>query len=350
MEERSGRPPTALPPRLAAAIDARLEGRPRAELAASARRISECYRAGGTTSDAIRDETDALAYALTRMPATYAAAAAALARLAEHWPDFLPRSVLDVGCGLGAASYAASTRWPEIEATFLDRSGPFLALAQALAKESRFAALGTIIEAEFAYFLRALAAGDRAETTRQALSHASQFELVVASYALTEIADDALPRLADGLWARTSGALVIVEPGAPHDYARLMTVRNRLVELGATILAPCPHNGPCRLTAPEWCHFSVRLARSRAHKMLKGADAPFEDEKFSYLIAASGGAPSSARLIGPVRRSKPGATLRLCAKDGIRETLIRKRDKSGFEKIRRKDWGDSLDALSEEAG
>ena len=49
-----------------------------------------------------------------------------------------------------------------------------------------------------------------------------------------------------------------------------------------------------RLLAPDWCHFTQRLPRSRAHKQIKEADVPFEDEKFSYVAltrARSRGVP-----------------------------------------------------------
>ena len=110
-------------------------------------------------------------------------------------------------------------------------------------------------------------------------------DLVVASYALTEIDDGALPGVVDALWARAGRGLALIEPGTPRDYARLMTLRQRLIGAGARIALPCPHDRPCPLRAPDWCHFATRLARSRDHKLLKGADAPFEDEKFCYLVA-----------------------------------------------------------------
>ncbi len=324
------------PPGLSAAIEARLEGRPRAALQESARRLSEAYRARRPTQEAIRDETDALAYALTRMPATYAASMAALERLAKMRPKFAPMSLLDVGCGIGAATYAASTLWLEIsDATLLDRSRAFLALARDIACDSGFEAL-------------ARASFIDADLTRLP-SPAVQYELVVASYALTELADDAHAKLADALWARTSDALVIVEPGTPRDYARLLQVRARLIELGATILAPCPHNAPCPLTAPDWCHFSVRLPRRRAHRLLKEAQAPFEDEKFAYLIASRTGTPAPSRIIAPPRAGKGGIMLKLCTGAGVGETFVPKRDKARYDRIRRKDWGDPTDAPVEES-
>lgn len=331
------RPPPALPLPLAQAIEARLEGRPQAPLRESARRLSENYRARRSTRDAIRDEDDALAYALTRMPATYAAIGAVLGRLAEEQPGFAPRRLLDAGCGLGAAAYAAREVWPGLAAvTLLDRSAAFLALATALMAENGDAPLreAQTVEAD----LLGLPAQDDVP-----------YDLVVAAYALTEIAESALPIVVDSLWARASGALVIVEPGTPRDHARLLALRGRLIGLGGRLLAPCPHEAPCPMRAPDWCHFSVRLPRRRAHRLLKGADAPFEDEKFAYLaVSRQGGAPAPARVIAPARVNKAGISLKLCTNKALCETFIPKREKARYEQIRRKDWGDPLRAPAEE--
>jgi ribosomal protein RSM22 (predicted rRNA methylase) len=329
-------PSPELPAPLAAAIEARLAGRAQIVLRERARLLSENYRARRPTFETIRDETDALAYAATRMPATFAAIVTALGRLREERPDFAPKLMLDAGCGLGAAACAAATLWPSLaEIVLLDRSALFLRLATELMREAGVPAALQAVEADFA--------------APSALA-AAQIDLVVVGYALTEIADSDLPAVVDRLWAQTSGALVIIEPGTPRDHARLMEVRRRLVALGANILAPCPHAAPCPLAAPDWCHFSVRLPRRRAHKLLKGAEAPFEDEKFAYLAVGrfAAAVPASARIIGPPRAGKAGVFLKLCADKSFRETFIPKRAKARYEQIRRKDWGDPLRAPAEE--
>src|ERR1700722_9510847 len=96
-----------LPAELKAALDARLHGLSRVEAAGRAALISKTYRDGGN-STAIRTGIDALAYALARMPATYAAVTASLNALGEIRPEFAPASLIDVGAGPGTAVWAAS--------------------------------------------------------------------------------------------------------------------------------------------------------------------------------------------------------------------------------------------------
>src|SRR3954452_10352909 len=99
--------PPALPVELKAALEAKLHGLSRSDAAERSARISETYRAGGGSA-AIRTGTDALAYALARMPATYAAVTASLNALCEIRPDFAPKTLLDVGAGPGTATWAAA--------------------------------------------------------------------------------------------------------------------------------------------------------------------------------------------------------------------------------------------------
>lgn len=321
---------TAPPPELTAALARLLDERSRRALAERTTRISALYRAGRTTAQAILDEDDALAYALYRLPATYAATIHALGRLAERAPDFAPRRMLDLGAGLGTASLAAREVWPQMdENVLLDRSAPFLALARRLAGES-------LAEAR-------IIAGDLAAPP----DLGPAFDLVVASYALTEIAEEKLDAAVDAAWSRCAGALALVEPGTPRDHARLMRMRARLVAAGAHVSLPCPHSAPCPLEAPDWCHFSVRLARSRDHKLLKGADAPFEDEKFAYLVATRAEAsiePAPARMLARPEVLKHGLRIKLCAAAGIEEVTVLKRDKQKFGPIKKKDWGDEVAA------
>src|SRR6476661_10113354 len=122
-----------LPAELKAALDARLQGLSRNDAAERASLISQTYRDGGGSS-AIRSEADALAYALARMPATYAAMSASLNALCEIRPDFAPSSLLDVGAGPGTATWAAAEAFPSLrDFALLDANDALRSLALELA-------------------------------------------------------------------------------------------------------------------------------------------------------------------------------------------------------------------------
>src|SRR5580692_2472940 len=160
-----------LPAELKAALDAKLHGVSRSDAAERAAIISRTYRGGGN-SGAIRSETDALAYALARMPATYAAVTASLNALREIRSDFAPNSLLDVGAGPGTATWAAAEAFASLENfTLLDANRALRALALDLAGGS----------------LRLRDIDYRHSNARAALADTPAADLVVASYVIAEI-------------------------------------------------------------------------------------------------------------------------------------------------------------------
>src|SRR3954454_23056907 len=118
-----------LPAELKAALEARLHGLSRSDAAERSARISNTYRSGGGSA-AIRTGTDALAYALARMPATYAAVTASLNALCEVRPDFSPKTLLDIGAGSGTATWAATEIFPSLaDFTLIDANTALRTLA-----------------------------------------------------------------------------------------------------------------------------------------------------------------------------------------------------------------------------
>jgi ribosomal protein RSM22 (predicted rRNA methylase) len=309
-----------------------LDGVSRAALSVRAARLSDAYRAGGGSAQAIADPTDVLAYLVTRMPATYAAVAAALRQFRLVALDFAPTSLLDVGAGPGTASFAAVAAWPEIAAvTMIDSNPRFVAAAADLAVASGHPALAASqhILGDATRFGRDLPAAD----------------LVVAAYALAEVGDG--DAFVAALWKASVGALMLVEPGTPDGFARIRAARAGLIAAGASIAAPCPHDRACPIVAPDWCHFSGRLQRSRDHRLAKAADLSFEDEKFSYVVAMHPSialASYGARVLAAPRSSKAGLRLKLCRQDGtIAERAVPRRDRSAYAALRRVRWGDAVD-------
>src|SRR4051812_7935423 len=125
-----------LPAELKAALEAKLQGLSRNAAAGRAALISKTYRDGGG-SGAITSQGDALAYALTRMPATYAAVTAGLNALRAVASNFAPASLLDVGAGPGTASWAAAEAFSSLHSFHLvDANRALRALALDIASNS----------------------------------------------------------------------------------------------------------------------------------------------------------------------------------------------------------------------
>ncbi|WP_398483804.1 small ribosomal subunit Rsm22 family protein [Tardiphaga sp.] len=314
-----------LPAHISASLAARLHGVSRSDAAQRSDTISKTYRAGGG-STTIRTESDALAYALARMPATYAAVIASLNALQEIRPDFAPTSLLDCGAGPGTATWACAEAFETLESfALLDANPALRSLAIELAREN---------DRTITYTL-----GD-APTK---IIDAPSADLVIASYVINELADTAREKLVAAMWSKTNDTLVIVEPGTPAGYARILDARTQLIRAGAHVIAPCPHDETCPLLKPDWCHFSQRLQRSRVHKQLKSAELPYEDEKFIYLaVSRTPIAPRPSRVLAQPITTKIAITAKLCTTNGIIAAVAPKRDKALYSKFRKLDWGDAV--------
>ncbi len=319
-----------LPPQLQQAIRSLLEGVSRADLAARSDRISLAYRDGVPSVEAIDSKADVLAYVVARMPATYAALVHVFSEICDRAPRFAPKRLLDVGAGPGTASWAAIEAWPALAHVWLmDERAIFLDLAQQLARSGS----------------PPLMHSERINLDLTRPAHLPPGDLVVASYFLAEIPEARIAELTEFLWRACGGMFVVIEPGTPAGHRRILSVRDVLLARGARLVAPCPHEQACPLQPPDWCHFSQRLARSRDHKLAKSAVVPFEDEKFSYLVAARASISfqaASARVLGPTTKSKAGIELKLCEQGRVVSRAVPRRDKDAYAHHRHARWGDAF--------
>jgi len=316
---------TALPPELAAARDRLLVGVSRRDLAEQAAALSQRYR---SVAESHARTTELLAYAVTRMPATYAAVASVLDEITARAPEFSPRCLLDLGSGPGTVAWAATTVFREIEAvTTIDREPGFHELAAKLAQTDPLLARTTRLHADL----------------ERSLVISEQFDLVTAAFTLAEITLGRLPDVIETAWAMTSGMLVLVEPGTPAGFARILTARAQLVAAGGRIVAPCPQEGPCPLSGDDWCHFAARLPREKDHRAVKGGMAPFEDEKYTYIVVARGPVSAiEARVLKPPRVSKVETVAHLCGTHGLSEVRIPSRDRDAYRKSQKWRWGTAI--------
>jgi ribosomal protein RSM22 (predicted rRNA methylase) len=243
--------------------------------------------------------------------------------------DLAPKTLLDVGAGPGTATFAAAEVFPTLTTfALLDSNAALRRLALELAHDD------TRLN-DMTY-----QAGDISDAT--AKSDAA--DLVVASYVIGELAPAEQRELTQSMWAKCRDTLLVVEPGTPAGYGRIIALRAQLIAAGAHVLAPCPHDKACPLAAPDWCHFSQRLPRLRAHKQVKGAELPFEDEKFAYVaLMRTPLAPRPSRVLAQPRLSKVEVSAKLCTAKGLVFARIPRRDGSAYATARRWRWGDAVE-------
>ena len=316
----------ALPSDLRESMEQLLRNVPQRTLAARASEISEAYRTGRGSDVTIRDSAAAAAYLAVRLPATYAAIAAALDSVVASAPNFAPQSLLDFGAGPGTASWAAAQIWPSLRNIAMhDRNASLLSAAKHLSHTSSVPAL-------------------QAAQILTSLEPSATYDAVLAGYVFAELPAPEVTQMAKRLWDACRGILVIIEPGTPAGFERIRLIREMLLSLDAHMAAPCPGSYPCPIAQPDWCHFSVRLPRSRTHLRVKGADVPFEDEKFSYVAFARETVALrsiDARILARPHVMKPGIRFKLCTADGIVDRTVARRDPA-YKAATKKTWGDPL--------
>ena len=304
-----------------------------ANLAASAASLSAAYRSGAGVARATRPVADpraAAAYAAARMPATFAATALAMTEAARSLPDFAPRTQLDVGAGTGAAAWAARAVWPTLEnLVVIDREPSMIGLGRKIAASADPG--GPLPAATW-------------RTERLGAGPLAPADVVSAAYLLGELDDAERGAVVDGLWAATLGALVIVEPGSPAGFRRILAARAELIARGAAIAAPCPGQLPCPVTESNWCHFLARVERSPLHRRAKAGTRSWEDEPYAYVVATRLVADPSPRVVlGRPRHGSGRVELRICAADGrIERRIVSRREGSAYRAARDVAWGDRI--------
>ena len=320
-----------LPNELQLAAEELTAGYKQDKLKSIAAELSGRYRdKSGTGKSLLSEDTEAAVYANVRMPATYGAASKAVEYAAECCDTKGIGSLLDVGAGSGAATWAAVNVLPDIEkVTCLEREGAMRRVGEKLMKQSEEPAL---------------ADADWISGDLLTMNGDLSADMVISSYVLNELSQKDLDKAAEKLWSAADKLLIIIEPGTPKGFEVIRRVRDLLKEKGAYIAAPCPHSDACPLAADDWCHFTVRVARSRLHKLLKDGDVPYEDEKFSYIaLSKEPCRPAKARVLRHPYTEKGRITLELCTASGRQTRAVGKKDGTLFKAARKADHGDSIE-------
>lgn len=127
--------------------------------------------------------------------------------------------------------------------------------------------------------------------------------LALFSYSLTELTD--LPD-----WAYQCEALMLVEPSTQQDGRKLLQLRDKLLQKGYHVWAPCTHEGPCPLltqSKTDWCHDRVHFKAAPWFQNLE-AELPMKNRTLtmSYLLMRKTPASpiKAARVVGDRLKEK----------------------------------------------
>jgi ribosomal protein RSM22 (predicted rRNA methylase) len=289
-----------------------------------------------------------MAYLAARLPATYAAVQAVLRQVPDAALEGV-ENVLDLGAGPGTATFALFERLPSLkQSILLERDKAMMGQAQALSETYPELKL-SIRELDFV----------------TALDKVEPQDLVLMAFALSEVDEAGQASFIDAIWAKAKQGLLIVDPGTPDTSRRLQLVRTQLIKAGAHLIAPCPQSGACPLLSlsappkrkgkpkPEndiapWCHFSVRLERRGLHRLVKGGELGYEDEKFSYLYFSRLPLPPAApmRLLSHPHRVSRHINLDVCNDKGERQAIFLSRRETPYHirhAARQLEWGFAWD-------
>ena len=289
------------------------------DVRAAAEALSLRYRQGEKAPDGTRllhSEDEMRAYCAFRMPSTYACVHRALEMTGLSGFSTLT----DVGSGTGCVLWAAQDFSDgAIRADLLERESGMIALAKELAQDVENVTWSQ---------------GD------MRTMELPKSELVTASFTLGELAPEDADRVVERLWDATEKMLLIVEPGTPAGFARIRRFTEKLKKMGGNVAAPCPNVEKCPVSGEDWCHFTVRVERSRLHKYLKDGDAPYEDEKFCFVAVTR---EKCGNVKMRVRRrpliEKGCITLPVCGEDGLKEIKVTRKSER-FKEARKAEVGD----------
>lgn len=321
----------SLPQDLSHALEQQLSKIPRSTLASAAADLTTRYRSPDRNQLQTFMITDQhrLSYLAARLPATFAVVKKVLEECQKQIPDFSPHSLVDIGAGPGTASWAAASIFEGIKSiTLYEKDDGLLRLGKSMMDSSTNPA---VKNADWKH-------ADLAQKV-----DFSPSDLGILSYVVGELDLEVMKRVVADSWNSVKQMLVVIEPGTPHGFERIRTIREQLIQLGAHLVAPCPHHGKCPMSGSDWCHFSTRLERSSLHKAVKEASMGYEDEKFSYVaVSKTSVVLTQARILRHPHHHSGHTEFVLCTPEGLEKRTISRRHKELYKKAKKLEWGDSL--------
>lgn len=316
-----------LPIEIKSHIENELNNISKKELQYNAETISLNYRNNeGQGKRMLKSKQEAIAYAISRMPATFGAVYNSLKHTLEICKADI-NTLADIGAGTGTASIAANELLELEKIECFEREEAMRAIGQKIFNSYNELGIKTNWKK---YDVNTDKINDK-------------YDLVITSYMINEIEETNIEVVIDKLWDTTNKILLIVEPGTMQGYRNIMRAKQRIRERGGKIIAPCMSE-KCKLPKDDWCNFSCRVQRTKIHKELKGGNVPYEDEKYIYISATKEefDKKEKNRILRHPMIYSGYVKLKVCNKEEIKEIIISKKDKEKFKIARKADTGDLI--------
>lgn len=328
---------TALPENLKTAIEAEISRIGPSKLAQASEELTKRYRDQHQRQSIAQRkgtfmESDAhrLAYAVARMPATFAVVKRVMQEIQARMPESSFESMLDLGAGPGTAMWAASEVFPRLtKVTLVEQDSQLAEMGRRFAKSSDHSAVqGALWQ----------------QADLKAIETLETHDLIILSYVIGELKEEAIKAIVEKSWQSAKKLVVIIEPGTPAGFERIRAVRAQLIELGAQIAAPCPHEDACPMSGGDWCHFAERIERTSQHRQAKGGTKGYEDEKYSYVVASKEPmGHHGSRILRHPQKHSGHITLELCTKEGLKRRIVSRKEGDLYKKARKLEWGDTFE-------
>ena len=314
-----------IPRELKMAIEELLSKNKAKEIIENAKIISNRYRNNdGKGKRLLTEKSEAISYAISRMPATYVAVYSAVGQTIENYEENL-QTLFDIGAGTGAATWAVTDLIEITDIKCFERESNMINIGKKLMNNTE---LSKVKWKQFDIL--------QDNITERA-------DIVITSYMINELPENEKDVAIKKLWNATNKLLIIIEPGTPAGFKNVLKVREELLKDGGYIVAPCTHQGECQISKDDWCAFYARVFRNAIHRQSKNGELGYEDEKFSYIAFSKVPIQNTeSRILRHPQIYKGYVNVKLCTKDGIQEKKYSKKDGEIYKKVRKLEAGEKI--------
>lgn len=190
-----------LPIELKEKIESKINSNEIKTIIENTKNLSNKYRnESGKSNVLLKTLSEAKAYSLFRMPATYGATLKALEHTFKRIQNINIKTLIDFGAGTGSAVWAASEKLDLKKIVCIEREEAMIELGKDLAKVSEKQALKN-------------AKWVKADVSSEEIKECA--DLVISSYMLNEMNKQNRIKTSIKMWEACNKILVIVEPGTP---------------------------------------------------------------------------------------------------------------------------------------